>query len=76
MSESFETKYRISGASLSFQFATLTIGVLTAVVLSTIVSMGPPTQVWPLVALVNIACGIVGAIGALILKETKNVPLH
>jgi MFS family permease len=76
MSESFETKYRISGASLSFQFATLTIGVLTATALSSIVASGPPTQVWPLVAGVNIACGIVGMIGALILKETKNVPLH
>ena len=75
MTESFETKYRISGAGLSFQFAGLTIGVITSFVASAIVASGPPTQVWPLIAGVNLICGLVGLVGALLLKETKDVKL-
>jgi hypothetical protein len=51
------------------------LGVLTSVVLSSIVAMGPPTQVWPYVAGVNVALSVVGLAGALLLKETKNVEL-
>ena len=75
MTESFETKYRISGAGLSFQFAGLTIGVITSFIASAIVASGPPTQVWPLIAGVNLICGLVGLVGALLLKETKDVEL-
>jgi MFS family permease len=75
MAESFETRYRISGASLSFQFASLTIGLFYAFIVSPIVASGPPTQVWPLIAVVNIVQGMVGVVGGVLLKETKDVKL-
>jgi MFS family permease len=75
MAESFETKYRISGAGLGFQFSSFVIGVVISFVVSSIVASGPPTQVWPSIAAVNLVLGIVGTMGALLLKETKNIEL-
>jgi hypothetical protein len=48
---------------------------MTGFILSAIVMSGPPTQVWPYVAGINLVLGIVGVAGALQLKETKSVEL-
>jgi MFS family permease len=75
--ESFETKYRMSGAGLSWQLGGLVMGVVTAFVVSPIIAAGSASvdQVWPYVAGINVVMCSFGVIGSLLYKETKNAEM-
>jgi MFS family permease len=75
--ESFETKYRISGAGLSIQLCALIMGVVISFVLAPIISMGGTSvdKVWPYVAGIQLVLSLIGLTGALLIKETKNIEL-
>jgi MFS family permease len=77
LAESFETKYRISGANLSLTFAIMTVGVIVSFGLSSVIGAGGPSvdKVWPLVAGIMVVISLVGLIGSLLIKETKNVEI-
>jgi MFS family permease len=75
--ESFETKYRISGSGLSIQLTGLFVGLVVTFVLSYIIAAEGTSveKVWPSVAGLMLVLSVIGLIGALLIKETKNIEI-
>jgi MFS family permease len=75
--ESYETKYRISGAGLSLQLSTLITGIIVSFGLSYIIAGASASvdKVWPLVAGLMMIVSLAGLIASLLLKETKDIDM-
>lgn len=73
--ESYETRWRYSGASLSQQtgllFSGIVIGIVLPAVLAT--SKGVYANIWPSVAAITIITSLISLIASLFIKETKDV---
>ncbi|MDG6904638.1 MAG: MFS transporter [Nitrososphaerota archaeon] len=75
MAESFPTKYRYSGAGISYQIAALIAGIVTTIVASATSAVGTLSATPYIAAIVMIV--IVAAIVAnIMIKDTKGVDLH
>ena len=72
--ESFESKYRISGSGLGYQFGALASGLVVGFALPAVIA-GQTTYAaaWPSVAGITIAGSILALISSLLVKETKDV---
>ncbi|QGA54008.1 MFS transporter [Sulfolobus sp. E5-1-F] len=68
----FETKYRVSGAGLAYQFGGLFSGIYTTFVLPPIIALAPSIlQSWPYVAASAAAVSMISLICTILVKETK-----